>query len=176
MFFDAKRNAYIDKESGEVIFQEEGSSQISVEAPSNTATEPISELSPEDKVRFDALFELASIEHQTNLLIQEEEVRNALDPFEIDVENPHTEGGNSWEDWNMARTLQLMEFEISNEMINGYEGDFNEKEYRASRSCRRQLLTLSFLICVVQVALMIAMIEIAGYAPKNQNPVLGPPV
>eukprot|EP01034_Spumella_vulgaris_P033822 gene33822-41725_t len=70
----------------------------------------------------------------------------------------------------------MLEFEISNEMIDGYDGDFNEKEYRASRSCRRQLLTISFLIVVVQVALMIAMIQIAGYAPKSENPVIGPPV
>lgn len=55
------------------------------------------------------------------------------------------------DDWNFARTLQMLEFEISNEMVNGYEGDFNDKEYRASRSCSRQLLTVSFFICLIQV-------------------------
>lgn len=59
------------------------------------------------------------------------------------------------DDWIFARALQAMEFEISNEMImvEGYEegGDFNEKEYQASRSCKSQLWTLSAFICVIQV-------------------------
>lgn len=58
---------------------------------------------------------------------------------------------NTWDDWSLARSLQALEFEISNEMIEGYEGDFNEKEYHASRSCKRQLLTISAFICLVQV-------------------------
>ena len=69
-------------------------------------------------------------------------------------------GGSSTtenDDWIFARALQAMEFEISNEMImeEGYEegegGDFNQKEYRASRSCKSQLMTLSAFLCVLQV-------------------------
>jgi len=65
---------------------------------------------------------------------------------------------NENEDWIFARALQAMEFEISNEMmmVEGYEdgGDFNDKEYRASRSCRAQLLTISAFICLLQVSFM----------------------
>ena len=61
------------------------------------------------------------------------------------------------EDWIFARALQAMEFEISNEMMmedgyeEGEEGDFNQKEYQASRSCKTQLLTLSAFLCLLQV-------------------------
>jgi hypothetical protein len=88
-------------------------------------------------------------------------------------------GNNENDDWIFARALQAMEFEISNEMImvEGYEegGDFNEKEYRASRSCRSQLLTLSAFICLVQIGVMITTIQMGGYASRAENPMLGPP-
>lgn len=71
--------------------------------------------------------------------------------------NTHATGGTADSDWNFARTLQLLEFEIANEeLAGGQEGDafddFTRKEYRASRSCRRQLMTISFFICIVQVS------------------------
>ena len=53
------------------------------------------------------------------------------------------------DDWSLAKALQLMEFEIMQEM-RGEETDFNEKEYRAS-SCRRQILTFSTLLCLAEV-------------------------
>mmetsp|Transcript_17383 Transcript_17383/g.23904 ORF Transcript_17383/g.23904 Transcript_17383/m.23904 type:complete len:443 (-) Transcript_17383:753-2081(-) len=86
---------------------------------------------------------------------------------------------NENEDWIFARALQAMEFEISNEMmmVEGYEegGDFNEKEYRASRSCKSQLMTISAFICVIQIGVMIATIQMGGYAPRSENPMIGPP-
>ena len=86
----------------------------------------------------------------------------------------NTEDANN--DWNFARTLQMLEFEITNEGIDNDEyEDFNGKEYRASRSCRRQLATISFLICVVQIALLIAMCEVDGQASTTENPAIGPP-
>jgi membrane associated rhomboid family serine protease len=82
-----------------------------------------------------------------------------------------------------------MEFEIDNDDFydefgqprgepgnDGDHADFERKEYRASRSCRRQLLTISCFICLVQIGLLIAMIQVAGYAPRSVNPVVGPPV
>eukprot|EP01035_Chromulina_nebulosa_P009149 gene9149-12356_t len=85
------------------------------------------------------------------------------------------------DDWIFARALQAMEFEISNEMImeEGYEegedGDFNQKEYQASRSCKTQLLTLSAFLCVLQIGVMIATIQMGGYASQKENPMIGPP-
>lgn len=99
---------------------------------------------------------------------------------------PAAQSSSYWDDWNFARTLQAMEFEIGNdEMMEGEAGvdedgepitDFERKEYHASRSCRRQMLTISFFICMVQIALMIAMIQTGGYAPRSVNSVIGPPV
>lgn len=74
-----------------------------------------------------------------------------------------------------------MEFEIhEDDYLVDEDGepitDFERKEYHASRSCRRQLLTISCFIVLVQIGLMVAMIQIAGYAPQSQNSVIGPPV
>jgi hypothetical protein len=55
-------------------------------------------------------------------------------------------------DWSLANALQAFEFEIVDDTYHDPRSeDFNEKEYRAS-SCKRQLLTLSTFICVIQVA------------------------
>lgn len=80
------------------------------------------------------------------------------------------------DDWSIAKALQAMEFEISNEVIQQEvdNGDFDEKEYRAS-ACKRQLLTLSTIIVIAQVILLIIMIQEGGYAPTSQNPLYGPP-
>ena len=104
-----------------------------------------------------------------------------------DFRNPMNDNNNVsqarehhfWDDWNLANTLQALEFEISNEMIEGHheeEGDFNEKEYRASKSCRRQLLTMSAFICLVQIVLFICMVSYGGFTPRTVNPTIGPPV
>jgi len=53
------------------------------------------------------------------------------------------------DDWTLASALQLMEFEIIEETRRD-NGDFDEKEYRAS-SYKRQLLTLSTFVCIIQV-------------------------
>lgn len=104
------------------------------------------------------------------------------------------EGGtHASDDWTLARTLQMLEFEMSNEMmvgadgaavyadgedeteyIDGVRGDFNEKEYRAS-SLKRQAATVSMFICIVQVVLLAAMMIRDGIAPSSENPMIGPP-
>ena len=76
-------------------------------------------------------------------------------------------------DWMFAKTLQAFEFENANDFINSRE--FNQKEYRAS-SCRRQMFTVSTLICFIQIILLIVMIQEDGYAPSSENPMVGPPV
>lgn len=78
-----------------------------------------------------------------------------------------------WDDWSLARTLQALEFEIPLQALED-EGDFNAKEIYASRSCKRQMLTLSTFIVVVQIALLVAMIQVDGY--DKGNSVIGPPV
>ena len=57
--------------------------------------------------------------------------------------------GGWMDDFSFARALQAMEFEIAAEMDRTAE-DFDNKENRAA-SCKRQLLTLSTFICLVQV-------------------------
>lgn len=75
------------------------------------------------------------------------------------------------DDWSLARALQALEFEVPEDPY----GNFADREYRASRSCRRQLMTISALICLVQVILMICAIQQGGYASRSENPVIGPP-
>jgi hypothetical protein len=53
-------------------------------------------------------------------------------------------------------------------------GDFSQKELSAS-SCKGQVLTLSTLICLMQIVYLIAMIQQDGYAPSSVNPMIGPP-
>lgn len=55
-------------------------------------------------------------------------------------------------DWTLARALQSLEFEIVQDTHHDpLAEDFNEKEYRAS-SCKRQLVTFSTFVCLVQVS------------------------
>ena len=86
------------------------------------------------------------------------------------------------DDWSLARTLQALEFEMEEETLEARQAnqleeaqheDFNSKEYGAS-SCRRQLLTLSTFICIVQICILIAMVQWNGMAPYSQNPMYGP--
>ena len=79
--------------------------------------------------------------------------------LELNMDNPNAdlpevpEEERGWlEDMTLARALQALEFEMAGQT---YEArmrreDFNGKEVRAS-SCKRQLLTLSTLICLIQV-------------------------
>eukprot|EP00604_Paraphysomonas_vestita_P003091 CAMPEP_0174818422 /NCGR_PEP_ID=MMETSP1107-20130205/1092_1 /TAXON_ID=36770 /ORGANISM="Paraphysomonas vestita, Strain GFlagA" /LENGTH=342 /DNA_ID=CAMNT_0016030231 /DNA_START=59 /DNA_END=1084 /DNA_ORIENTATION=+ len=82
------------------------------------------------------------------------------------------QAGGWMDDFTLARALQAMEFEIAGETLD--RGDFDEKEYRAS-SCKRQLLTISTLILLTQIGLLVAMIQDDGYAPRSENPLMGPP-
>ena len=72
--------------------------------------------------------------------------------LDIGIEGGGPVDGRADSDWTLARALQAMEFEISNEATQQREanGDFDEKEYRAS-ACKRQLLTVSTAIILVQV-------------------------
>jgi membrane associated rhomboid family serine protease len=280
MHFDPVRSAYIDNESGEIVYIVEGEEAIAAAAsasPSNPriptttprkkkttssnssygASSPyyagvvatpasqtfdfeaspasaVSELEPRDEEnrkkkkdkhhhhrhredveksgetraeKFERLFEMKVAK---NLKKQREQeladelysiqlATNASDvvvnPSDIDLacpdENPVAVAAAAsqpsyWDDWNFARTLQALEFEIGNDEMmmqeDGYDEngepitDFERKEYHASRSCRRQLLTISFFICMVQIALLVAMIQVGGYAPRSENSVIGPPV
>ena len=91
-------------------------------------------------------------------------------------EEPASEGAEGrGDDWTLAKALQSMEFEIVQDTYRDpITGDFNEKEYRAS-SCKRQLLTLSTFVCLVQIGVLVAMVQDDGYAPKSENPMIGPP-
>jgi hypothetical protein len=77
--------------------------------------------------------------------------------------NHNNNNNNGMDDWNLARTLQLLEFEMNEETAEVRQqielhGEFEEKEYNAS-SWKKQVLTLSTLICVVQICIYIAMME-----------------
>jgi hypothetical protein len=75
-------------------------------------------------------------------------------------------GENSTEsDWNAARTIQAMEFEMA--------GDFrhyDSKEHDAA-DCTKQMLTISTLICVAQIIVFTVMtIEGGGIVSHDENP------
>lgn len=50
---------------------------------------------------------------------------------------------------------------------------FNQKENKASK-CKRQMVTMSTFMCLVQIGMLVAMIQDDGYAPKSENPTYGP--
>jgi membrane associated rhomboid family serine protease len=81
---------------------------------------------------------------------------------------------NSGQDSDMrfAYYLQMMEFELSMEIPD--DGDFTTKELGASSSCKRQLLTISTVLCIIQIVLMIVILAMSGFAPVSENPMLGP--
>lgn len=86
--------------------------------------------------------------------------------------------GQAADDWNFARTLQMLEFEMNDETAEvrremELHGDFEEKEYNAS-SCQKQMLTVSTLICVVQIIIFIVMLETGAKDPNNA--MVGPDV
>ena len=89
------------------------------------------------------------------------------------AEGPHA-GPSSSSDSRLAAWLQMLEFEIAEEVEENPHEDFENKEL-ASSSWRRQLKTVSTAICVVQVAFIIAMISQDGFAPASENPMVGPP-
>ena len=87
---------------------------------------------------------------------------SSVDPeyINVRVNGPYTSSSTSqhqnsagWDDWTLARTLQMMEFEIAEEVEEDQQavGDFADKEVRAS-NFRRQLMTISFAICLIQVS------------------------
>lgn len=162
MYYDSLRKAYVDKESGEVVFQEEEEAiQPTIVQPPTPIRNEQKALREEDSARarnFERLFELARQEVQQNNYNQLEsqiiEMHRLGDDPELatsTVAAPQ-EHEPGFSDWSLARTLQALEFEIPRD---GYAEDFGQKEYRASRSCRRQLLTVSFFICLVQVSITI---------------------
>lgn len=173
MHYDPVRNAYIDDETQEVVYQEDIEAPRPP-APTPTITKAASSKSNKRANDFERMFELARIEVQESKVGDLENELYALHhdqaPGETFAAPP--EGNPEYADWTFARTLQALEFEIPNEAME--ESDFSRKEYRASRSCTRQLLTVSFFICIVQIALLVAMIQTDGYDPSN--PVMGPPV
>jgi len=111
--------------------------------------------------------ELFELRRQGSLEVAEPTMDQTADP-------------QGWEDWNLARSLQVFEFELMDDTGGEHDpaadGDFHQKEYRASRSCRRQLCTPSFAICLLQIGVLIAMIQIDGFTSSSSNATIGPPV
>lgn len=181
MYFDPKRNAYIDKETGEVIFREEEedhveiptltpemSSTLRAQSIRNVPSQTIAIRSPASPTiassgsrDFTSGYRSISPPSHSQSVDMEQELFELYRQGSLDIadENPQQlESEEARDDWNLARSLQMFEFELmedqTGDIINddpAAVGDFHQKEYRASRSCRRQLLTASFFICMLQV-------------------------
>ena len=78
-------------------------------------------------------------------------------------------------DTRYAYFLQMMEFEIQDDFQqeNQHE-DFENREI-ASSNWKKQMLTPSTVLCVIQIAFLIAMVSQDGFATFQANPMLGPP-
>mmetsp|Transcript_5243 Transcript_5243/g.8493 ORF Transcript_5243/g.8493 Transcript_5243/m.8493 type:complete len:441 (+) Transcript_5243:39-1361(+) len=228
MYYDVVRKAYIDSDSGKVVFQEDAGDEeegnntfemvnemnirhgnartvVNNTSSSSSNMDRLSAFSPTiarpasySKVSPNTTAALSPYDGSRGSSSQLEQDLIQIHMHGIEMNDAGTsaihgdnDGGTGtgvgqndehgfWDDWSFARTLQAMEFEISNEMMQGAqdreEGDFNEKEYRASRSCRRQLMTLSAFVVLVQIGLLVAMIQQGGYAKQRDNPVIGPSV
>jgi hypothetical protein len=179
MYFDPKQNAYIDKETGVVIYREEEedhveiptltpemSSNLRAQSIRNVPSQTIAIRSPASPTiasstsrDFTSGYRSISPPGQSVDMEQELFELYRQGSLEIGDENPQVlESEEARDDWNLARSLQMFEFELmedqTGDMINddpAAVGDFHQKEYRASRSCRRQMMTASFLICMLQV-------------------------
>lgn len=194
MHYDPDRRAYIDSDTGAIVLQEELSANqyAPLVSPTFDSSNPMARIdnrpsSPANVSAFDIEM-IQAVEASTvntsgnNAQSFLRRVRAAFSPLsqyaapsprsDVPIEAPEVEGqpGQS-DDWTLARALQSLEFEITEDPY----GNFAETEYRASRSCKRQLMTLSFAICMVQIVLMIIMIQEGGYADRSENPVIGPP-
>lgn len=81
---------------------------------------------------------------------------------------------NPSDDWTLARAMQLMEFEMDEDMMEMNElGEFVRHENKAS-SCKSQMMTLSTVIVLIQIIILICMIQEDGYVPRSENPMIGP--
>ena len=97
------------------------------------------------------------------------ETRNLNLNDDAALENPPP--GWGFEDWTLARALQSMEMEMENEIA---DGEAFESVERKASSWKNQLFTASAFICLVQVAVMIAMWIDGGVASQSVNPMIGP--
>jgi hypothetical protein len=161
MFYDPIRNAYADAEDGTVVLKEETlNSQQKTHFEETLHFEILAEVLMEVRAH-SQLKELQGLERLNNSIKQEKDhciniptialaLRSSSSSISSDSNHtdPPYKGAskriptNEKEDWIFARALPAMRF---------HRGDFIDKEYRASRSCRAQLLTISALICLLQV-------------------------
>ncbi len=136
MYFDPLQNAYIDTESGEVVYREGNGIELT---DVYASTAPVT---PRNETQTNSIFTATIARPQSytplaknrspavapspedNALALEQELYDmhvsGVDIVEPTVTNPTDH--STWDDWSMARTLQALEFEIPNEMFEGTFG------------------------------------------------------
>ena len=130
MYFDPIQKAYVDTESGEVVYREENGVELTdvyVDTVPRNDVQPSSfaatiarpqSYTPLSKQRSPTVAPTPDNEALTTL---EQELYDmhvtGADIVEPTVTGPSDRG--LWDDWTMARTLQALEFEIPNEMMEG---------------------------------------------------------
>jgi hypothetical protein len=166
MFFDPVRRAYIDESTGEVVFQEEYATPQSYPNTSNDYEFALS-LSSEHKVNSSGNFIPIIAANRKSvgsdgIFFSDNQYRGSLhnniqQPADFALTEIYRDTPNGvTDDWSYARALQMMEFEIYEDVFvdpnynEQQEQDFNSKEIQAS-NCTRQMLTISTFIVVVQV-------------------------
>jgi hypothetical protein len=168
MYYDPIKNALVDMETGDMIpvsdddhLPDDIKSQIQMKKDHDYALSLSQEAEQSVSIhKPNRLAEsLGSRNSHYDHVPQDGEMKMQQELIEMNLDNPNAplpdtaEGEHGWfDDLTLARALQAMEFEMNGET---YESrlrreDFNGKEYRAS-SCKRQLLTVSTFICLVQV-------------------------
>ena len=171
MYYDAIRHSLVDIETGAVIpvsdddnIPDEFKAEIQMSKDHELALSLSQQFehSNDTVVKSSPLMESLS-RHRTdysNIPINgESKMHQEL--LELNMDDPNAalpevpEGEHGWlEDLTLARALQSMEFEMAGQTFEARmrREDFQGKEMRAS-SCKRQLLTVSSLICLIQVSL-----------------------
>lgn len=114
--------------------------------------------------------------NQGDYVFRRNKSRRSMSYLPTDNEEPPPDSDH--DDWFLARALQAMEFEIHEDLNppmnpSASEADFNKKELKAS-SCITQMTTISTLVVLIQIGVLIAMIQVYGYAPRYVNPMIGP--
>ena len=136
MYYDRVRNAYIDSESGAVVLQEDTGIELSdVYSQESGLTEATTEINSKfsptiarpagnSYTHLSKKRGIAPSPDETHLSDLEQDLYD-LHVSGVDTVDPTTTGPSDrsiWDDWSLARTLQALEFEIPNEMIEGMIG------------------------------------------------------
>lgn len=129
MHYDPVKRAYVDNDTGEVVYQEEQGLELTDVYISDTPPGQTTNSSYTATVARPQKYAPLSTQRsstiapspESNVVDLEQQLYDmhvsGADVVEPTIESPSDR--SVWDDWSLARTLQSLEFEIPNEAVNG---------------------------------------------------------